>query len=126
MDTLTALKLITVANEMYKRYQEKLEKEAQYQSVAEQLAPRIVNKLVQNGIVNSSDATDLQDVLVKSGSAAIELLDNVVSTVDAFNVHSAATPAYTMGRPHQTTPYKYEDIDHTLIDGFVVDINKLR
>ncbi len=121
--------LLIVSNEIFKRYSEKLEKEAQYESVASQLVPRIIDKLLENEIIDISDADNLKETMLKSASASLEVLDNVLSAIDSFNIRSssgAKTGVFDLGKPASTFVSKYDDIRKELIEDFVIDISKLR
>ena len=120
------LNLIAVSNEIFKRHEEERSKTAQYESIAQELAPKIARRLVEQDIIDKDSETKLVDTLKKSASSAIELLHDVIKAV---STPRSNYPYQTLGAPYQpTTPSvsRYSDIPPEMVEGFVINVQNLR
>lgn len=116
--------LISVANEIFKRYEEQQTKTAQYESLAQELAPKIARKLVRKSLIDKEDEEQICTTLTKSASSAINMLYEVVDSIT--DVSKTDT---TFGYPYSSNgfnPRNATDIKPEHLDGFVIDISRLR
>lgn len=131
MNTKVA-ELIAISNEIFKRYNDLLEKQAQYESFVDEYGSNIVKKLVENDVIDQEQANDVLATMKKSATAPVKLLDTVVRALDAMQVKLASTSSPVhIGYPYNQSSArdlarKYSDIDTTVLDDFVIDISQLR
>lgn len=120
------LDLIAVSNEIFKRYSEERSKTAQYEAVAQELAPKIARRLVEQDIIDPDTEPKVIDTLTKSASSAVELLHDVIKAIGS----SGASKSSSLGVPYSSMASqpttRYADIRPEYVEGFVIDVNKLR
>lgn len=114
--------LITITEEISRRYNNFLEKEAQYEARASELVPRIIRNLKKANVINDEQENALQESLTKSATATLEVLNDLVN-----NLH-ASSSTNSLGQPY--TPRKYNsrfDIpEHIDVSDFVIDASRLK
>ncbi|MEM2003822.1 MAG: hypothetical protein QXQ37_04130 [Nitrososphaerota archaeon] len=124
-------KLIAISNEIFKRYNDSLEKQAQYENLVDEYGARIVKKLVENEIIEEDQADEVLATMKKSAAAPLKLLETVVTAIDSMNVklgssRSSTTIGYPYSQQTNSLVRKYSDINPSYVEDFVIDISQLR
>lgn len=118
MDQDKIIQLTTYAQELARRHNELLKKEAQYSATAEELIPKIVRRLRQVNVLSDAQLEAVEANMKKSASSTLELLDEITKSISVGQ-------GPTLGTPHRT-PTHYDTFENVDISDFTIDISKLR
>lgn len=128
MNLESAVKLIAIANEVFHRLDEERSKTAKYEATVEEYGQKIAKKLASQGLIDQDDVERVQATLRNSPSAAVELLHDLVKAME--DVKTASTRYNSLGQPYSAPSYRASrhasDINPALIEGFSIDISRLR
>lgn len=119
------LALVNITNELTKRVQDYMHKEAQYTERAKEVADEIIDNLIEAHLINQDDANTIKEKLVKSASSALDTLRNIAVTVNEspprlgtqYTPQSFTYATFAVGRHAAPQVKEYE--------GIVIDPSKL-
>lgn len=110
--------LINVYNELTKRVGEYYTKEAQYTEYANSVADQIVTNLREANLLSDEQAEKAKQNLVKSGAAALDMLNEVAKSVAKTQVTTIGTPYAMADSPlgFSGDGGRYVEIDGIIFD----------
>lgn len=83
---------VAMTNELMRRYNEHITKEAHYKDIVQSLGPQIAKKLYELGALDQEARDNFVENLSKSAAAPLELLDTLTD-------HLSNMPSVDMGTP---------------------------
>jgi hypothetical protein len=112
--------LVGLMNELMRRRAEHVAKEAQYQAHAAELAPKITERLYEIGLISDERKIQLDEMLQKSGSAPLQVLDEISQALREAGVN-------TLGTLYQPRPQSRGNTKKVIeVEDFVIDVSKYR